>query len=393
MDLLTNPVQAYPWGSTTALPKLLGRPVTGEPQAELWVGAHERAPSRLTRNGVERALDEVIAADPAGELGEMLAANDRLPFLLKILAVERPLSLQVHPDTASARKAYQAEEAAGVAPDAAERSFPDPSAKPEMLYAITDFSAFSGLADVEQAREVLAGIGVPALQPVRDALHADSDPMRAALTAALQLPASDVLAVTEHISAAAAGDMSSAPASLSPDLARIASDFPDDPAVVALLLMRTVTLAPGETCYVGAGQLHCYLAGVACEVQANSDNVLRAGLTSKHVDVETVLALVDTSDDDAAVPSTTVGVERVYQPPTDDFALAEIGDVTQPMALADVAGPALLMCLRGHYEVSSSQGGQAELSQGAAAYVAARCGSLRVRGSGVLLRVTTGRAG
>jgi mannose-6-phosphate isomerase len=392
MDLLTNPVQAYPWGSTTALPELLGQPVTGEPQAELWVGAHERAPSRLTRDGVERGLDELIAADPTGELGAALASNGRLPFLLKILAVERPLSLQIHPDPASARRAYEDEEAAGVAADAAERSFPDPSSKPEMLYAITDFFAFSGLADVEQARKTLAAVDVSPLQPVRDALLVEGDPMRAALTAALRLPAADVRAVTEHICATAeAGEPSET--ALPSALVGIAGDFPDDPAVVALLLMRMVQLAPGETCYVGAGQLHCYLSGVACEVQANSDNVLRAGLTSKHVDVETVLALVDTSDGDAAVPSVSVGVERVYRPPVEEFALAEIGDVEQPTALAEVPGPALLMCLRGRYEVSSSEGGRAELGQGAAAYAAARCGSLRVAGSGVLLRVTTGRAG
>jgi mannose-6-phosphate isomerase len=394
MDLLTSSVQAYSWGSATALPTLLGRPPTGQPQAELWVGAHERLPSRLSREGVERTLDDVIADDPQGELGEALAATARLPFLLKILAVERPLSLQLHPDGHDAARGFAAEEESGVERDAAQRSFPDPWPKPEMLYAIGDFCAFCGFAEVEEARRTVQALDAPQLQPVSRALRVVSDPLRAALAAALRLSAADVRAVTERVAAAAlrAGDDEKGRRTRT--LASVAREFPEDPAVIALLLMRAVTLAPGEACFVGPGQLHCYVSGMACEVQGNSDNVLRAGLTAKHVDVERVVALAETrAGGSLPVPVRADGMERVYEPPVKEFALAEITDVDPPEQLSDVAGPALLMCLRGRYELVADDGQHLSLRQGQAAFVPAKNGSLSVRGSGVLLRLTGSRGG
>jgi mannose-6-phosphate isomerase len=164
--------------------------------------------------------------------------------------------------------------------------------------------------------------------------------------------------------------------------------------VVALLLMREVTLAPGETLFVPPGQLHCYLAGTACEVQVSSDNVLRAGLTAKHVDIDGVLELLDTRAGALPpVPVSDVGVERVFQPPVEEFALAAIADVPTPTPLAEVPGPALLMCLQGRYQVFAGDNDSMELGQGEAAYVPARDPALRVRGVGVLLRLTGNRAG
>jgi len=392
VDLLANSVQSYPWGSTTVLPGLLGRSPNGEPQAELWVGAHERLPSRLTRHGAKLGLDEVIRADPVGELGHSLAGAARLPFLLKILAVERPLSLQLHPDAASAARGHAAEQAAGLAGDAPQRSFSDPWPKPEMLYAVTDFSAFSGFAETSEARDALDAVGGSQLEPVRAALDS-GDPFRAALSAALRLPADDVAAITGRVRAAPQGGANTG-RTLSPALAELAEEFPDDPAVVALLLMREVTLAPGETLFVPPGQLHCYLAGTACEVQVSSDNVLRAGLTAKHVDIDGVLELLDTRAGALPpVPVSDVGVERVFQPPVEEFALAAIADVPTPTPLAEVPGPALLMCLQGRYQVFAGDNDSMELGQGEAAYVPARDPALRVRGVGVLLRLTGNRAG
>jgi mannose-6-phosphate isomerase len=383
MDLLSNPVRDYPWGSTTAIPRLLGIPPTGQPQAELWVGAHERASSSLRRRGTATTLRDLIAADPVGELGSALAPAGRLPFLAKVLAVERPLSLQVHPDREQASRGFQREQAAGTPPDA--RSFADPSPKPELVYAISDFRALCGFRDPQHLAALLGSVATPALRPVLAALSAGPDPLRAAVETALGTPTDQVRSVTAALSA----DADRLPEPLRA-AAQLAEDFPDDPAVLACLLLNSVQLAPGEVMYTAAGQPHCYLSGVGAEIQANSDNVVRAGLTSKQVDVERVLELVATEPaHPLSVPRRREGVELVYAPPVEEFALGVIGDVPAPAPLSDVPGPALLLCLRGSYAVDD--GVPQPLHQGEAGWLRAGRTGVRVAGEGLLLRVTTGR--
>ena len=388
MEVLSNQVRAYPWGSTTAIPRLLGVPPSGEPQAELWVGAHERAPSTLVRAGVRRPLDAVIADDPVGELGAelaeaALAGAGRLPFLAKVIAVERPLSLQLHPGSSDARQGHARESAAGLAGDAPERSFPDPCAKPELVYAMSDFAAVCGLRPVEEIRAVFSELAVDELAPALGELASGAEGLAPALSTLLRMPPGAAAAAVARVR-----DQPSCPGAT----AVLAGAFPQDPAVLVSLMLRSVSLSAGETMYVAPGQLHCYLSGIACEVQANSDNVVRAGLTTKHVDVDQVLDLVDVSTQVPHTRRSVVGPETVYQPgDVAEFGLGVIGEVPEWTKLAQVPGPALLVCLRGAYAVDDDTG--CLLAEGQSAYASARTGPVRVRGSGILLRVTASRAG
>ena len=306
MDLLRNTVQPYAWGSTTAIPELLGvdNP-EGTPQAELWMGAHPTAPSALERGGVWATLDAVIAADPQTELGTETARRfgGRLPFLLKVLAAQKALSIQLHPDRAQAEAGFAAEEARGVPRGARERVYVDDWPKPEVLCALTPFEVLAGLRPASAAAEILAGLAVGALDGLIDELRADPKPttVARALAALLAWPENQRAALVDDVVAAAAR------AAAEPSLyqaayaavGRMAADHSGDIGLVCSLLMNHAIVQPGQALFMGAGGVHAYIRGTGVELMANSDNVIRAGLTPKHIDIP---ELVRVLDPEVAVP-------------------------------------------------------------------------------------------
>ncbi|MGA4802765.1 mannose-6-phosphate isomerase, class I [Streptomyces lavendulocolor] len=324
MDRLSNTVRPYAWGSTTAIPDLLGVAPTGEPQAEMWMGAHPGAPSRVTRPGhPEQPLSALIKADPERELGPAVVARfgPRLPFLLKVLAAGAPLSLQVHPDLAQAREGYAAEERAGIPLDAPHRNYKDANHKPELICALTAFEGFCGFRAPDRTADLLDALGVDSLKPYVDLLHAHPEDaaLREVLTAVLSADPTEMAAtVTE--TAAACDRLGGAHA----PYAVLAHHFPGDPGVLAAMLLNHVRLQPGEALYLGAGVPHAYLGGLGIELMANSDNVLRCGLTPKHVDVPELLRVVRFEPLDAAVlrPEASPSGEEVYETPIDEFRLS-----------------------------------------------------------------------
>ncbi|GGZ48526.1 mannose-6-phosphate isomerase, class I [Streptomyces subrutilus] len=321
MDRLTNTIRPYAWGSATAIPALLGVEPTGEPQAEMWMGAHPGAPSRLDRGSGETALSDVIAADPEGELGAAAVARfgPRLPFLLKLLAAGAPLSLQVHPDLAQAAAGYADEERRGVPIDAAHRNYKDPNHKPEMICALTPFDGLCGFRAPDEAAELLEGLGVDSLKPYADLLraHPEDAALREVLTAVLTADREEMArTVTEAAAAARRLGGPYAP------YASLGHDFPGDPGVIAAMLLNHFRLQPGEAVFLGAGVPHAYIDGLGVELLANSDNVLRAGLTPKHVDVPELLKIVRFASGDPAVLRPEGDVEEVYETPIDEFRLS-----------------------------------------------------------------------
>jgi mannose-6-phosphate isomerase len=400
---LECPIQPYAWGSRTTIARLQGRatPSPG-PEAELWVGAHHRAPARVAGAGT---LLDVIAADAERELGpaSVAAFGPVLPFLLKILAVDAPLSLQAHPSRAQAERGHAAEEQAGVPLDAPHRCYVDSWPKPELLVALTPFTALSGLRDATRTADVLDRLGVPALAPVAERLRAGGAAAVAETLAALlrgstvALDAADVTAIVAELGAAAkaaaarlgadgTGDPIDADAAA---LEPVAAAFPDDRGVLAAVLLNVVRLEPGEAVYLPAGNLHAYLDGVGVEVMANSDNVLRGGLTGKHVDVDALLAVLDpTCGEVAVVRPDRVGAELVYPVPAPEFRLSRI-DVGQADVTLDRRGAQLLLCVAG--EVTARAGAEAlRVRAGAAAYVSATEPAVTLRGGGAVFRATAG---
>ncbi|MET8718193.1 MULTISPECIES: mannose-6-phosphate isomerase, class I [Streptomyces] len=380
MDRLDNTVRPYAWGSRTAIPRLLGTEPTGEPQAEMWMGAHPGAPSRTARG----TLAEVIDADPERELGKEAVAKfgPRLPFLLKILAADAPLSLQVHPDLAQAREGYADEERRGVPLDAPERNYKDANHKPELICALTEFDGLCGFRPPERAADLLAALGVDSLKPYVDLLHArpEDAALREVLTAILTADREETARTVAEAAAACArlgGDHA--------PYAQLAHHYPGDPGVLAAMLLNHVRLQPGEALFLGAGVPHAYLSGLGVEIMANSDNVLRCGLTPKHVDVPELLRVVrfEASDPGVLRPEAAPDGEEVYETPTDEFRLSRhvlpeggtAHDLTRDT-------PQILLCTAG-----AVRAGEHELGPGRSVFVPAG-EKAEISGAGTVFRAT-----
>jgi mannose-6-phosphate isomerase len=400
MDRLVNTVRPYAWGSTTAIPELLGVRPTGEPQAEMWMGAHPGAPSRVDRGEGAVALSEVIASDPEGELGPPAVRHfgPRLPFLLKVLAAASPLSLQAHPDLDQAREGFAKEEAGGVPVDAPHRNYKDASHKPELICALTPFDGLCGFRAPDEAAELLAALGVDSLKPYVDILHAhpESHALREVLTAVLTADP-EAMAETVRQAAAAAerlgapdGDGPYAPAYAA--YASIARHYPGDPGVIAAMLLNFITLQPGEALYLGAGVPHAYLNGLGVEIMANSDNVLRCGLTPKHVDVPELLRVVRFESAAPAVlrPEADASGEELYATPIDEFRLSRyvLSEGAEPCPLPS-ATPQILLCTSGAVTLrgAGDGGGPLRLACGESAFVPAG-EDVALTGEGTVFRAT-----
>lgn len=380
MDRLDNTIRPYAWGSTTAIAALLGTEPTGEPQAEMWMGAHPGAPSRTGRG----TLVEVIDADPQGELGAAAVAKfgPRLPFLLKILAAGAPLSLQVHPNLAQAKEGYEDEESRGIPVDAGHRNYKDANHKPELICALTEFDGLCGFRDPSQTANLLADLEVDSLKPYVDLLraHPEEAALREVLTAVLSADREDMArTVTEAATACARLGGDYAP------YADIAQHYPGDPGVIAAMLLNHVRLQPGEALFLGAGIPHAYLNGLGVEIMANSDNVLRCGLTPKHVDVPELLRIVRFEAGDPGVlrPEASADGEEVYETPIDEFRLSRyVLPESAPARDLTLPAPQILLCTAG-----SVRTGDVELAPGQSVFVPAN-EKAEVSGPGTVFRAT-----
>ena len=383
VDLLEPVTQPYAWGSHTAIAELQGRPApTAEPEAELWMGAHPSAPSAVRRPGGRTTLDAVIAADPAGELGAACAARfgGRLPFLLKVLAADTALSIQVHPSREQAEAGYREETERGLAPGDKSRNYVDDWPKPEILCALTRFEVLAGLRTTADAAALLGALRVRELEPLATDLAgadlaggAGPAALTRALGAVLTWPAEGravllaaVVAACERV-AAGGGEYAAAAAAT----VRIAGDHPGDLGIVASLLLRHAVLRPGEAVFLPAGAPHSYLHGTGVELLANSDNVVRAGLTPKHIDVPELLRLVDPA---AAVPvieprPAGAGV-LAYDSPAPEFRLYRAEPGTGDVALPGSGGARIVLCAEGA-GLLRAESGTLELARGESCYLSA----------------------
>ena len=389
---LRNPIRRYAWGSRTALPDLLGAPSpSAEPWAELWIGAHASAPSEVEIGGAWRSLRAWVEERPARVLGERVLARfgAQLPFLLKVLAVEEPLSLQLHPDAAHSAEGWAREEAARVPADAPERRYPDANPKPELVCALSPFEALCAFRETAVIRARGAALGSPRLAALFAEI-ADGAPPGAILGALLRLAADEQRALADELVARARDARTAEPPLLW--LLRLAERYPGDVACLAPLLLHHVRLAPGDALYLQPGDLHGYLHGTALEVMASSDNVLRAGLTPKPVDREAVLGALrgEASEPPRVVPTPGGPGETVYSPPTEWFRLALVrADRGAPLACETSRGAEVLLCLEGAGEIAASNGlGALPLARGEAAFVTGDTARYEVRGTVTLARAS-----
>ncbi|MGL6026885.1 MAG: mannose-6-phosphate isomerase, class I [Vibrio sp.] len=287
---MTNPIQNYAWGSKTALQQLfaLENP-TGQPQAELWMGAHPNGCSLIKINGQAVKLSEFIAQNPTLILGQQTANQfGELPYLFKILAAEQALSIQVHPNQQQAQQGFAREEQQGIALTAAQRNYKDPNHKPELVYALTDYQAMNGFRAIEEILALFTPLAIAELQPLLASFTAN--PTEQGLGdffyALLSLQG---VAKTRAVNAL----LREAKQSQQPVFAlivKLEQQYPDDIGLFAPLMLNLITLQPGEAMFLHAQTPHAYLHGTGLEIMANSDNVLRAGLTPKHMDIDELVA-------------------------------------------------------------------------------------------------------
>jgi mannose-6-phosphate isomerase len=396
---LRGAVQNYAWGSRTFLAGLRGATVpSAEPEAELWMGAHPAAPA-LVRIG-ERwlSLHEAIAHDPAGFLGAISVERFGVeaPFLLKILAIASPLSLQVHPDRVQARAGFDRERTAGV--PLTDGSYRDPRHKPELIVALEPLSVLRGLLDPVEIQRRFAQAGVASFEAETDRLARRGAAGLRDFFAAWLGVSGDARArmlAEAHRASDAATRSGAGPGAPAYWVSRLVDLYPDDPAVLAPLALHLVHLAPGEALFQPSRILHSYLDGVGVEVMANSDNVVRAGLTSKPVDVEELLEVVDaTPTAPAPMRATAVaGGAARYPSAVEEFELWRLEPRSGESAtMEDRRAIVIGICTRGTGRLRAPlRGDGLELAAGEAFVARAGVGPIEATGDITLHAASLGR--
>ena len=407
MELLRGAIRTYAWGSRTAIAEFTGRPVpAAHPEAELWLGAHPQDPARVETDQGDVSLLETLVADPDGQLGPAARSRfgDALPFLVKVLAADEPLSLQAHPSRQQAVEGYLREEKLGIPVTSPVRNYRDASHKPELLVALQQFEALAGFRPAALTVELLRALAVADLDPYVDLLNdqSDADGLRALFTTWITAPQPDIDVLVPAVLDGAINYITSGATRFAAEartVLELGESYPGDAGVLASLLLNRITLAPGQAIFLPAGNLHTYLRGVALEVMANSDNVLRGGLTPKHVDVPELLRVLDfapTIEAQLRPPTHRDGISLVFDTPADEFAASvltldgeHLGHEVDAPARHD--GPQILLCIEG----ATSVHGKSKtllLNRGMAAWVGADDGPIRLlaHDPARLLRATVG---
>jgi len=387
MKKMINSIQHYAWGSTDALTRLYGIPnPSGQPMAELWMGAHPKSSSRINDVHDESvSLRDAIAQRPEAALGQAVADRfGELPFLFKVLCASAPLSIQVHPSKSAAERGFALENSAGVALDAADRNYKDPNHKPELVFALSPFQAMNGF------RENSAIVSL--LQPVAGA--------HPAIAAFLQHPDQQHLARLFGDLLSMTGDAKSLAIDVLKTtlrhqhgepwdtIASLAQSYPDDSGLFSPLLLNVITLQPGQAMFLYAQTPHAYLRGVALEVMANSDNVLRAGLTPKYIDVPELLAnvqFVAKPENQLLTHPTAENGVLFFPVPVDDFAFS-LHDLSAEATPLTQHSAAIVFCLEGQ-AVLEKAGQRLLLKPGESAFIMAEESPVNASGTGRLARV------
>lgn len=357
---LNNPIKNFQWGSTSAFSDLFKIANPHQlPQAELWMGAHPNGSSTVTIDNKESTLVDAISSNPSLWLGDQSGRyEDKLPFLVKILAANQPLSIQVHPSKEAAQVGFDKENEQGIALDAAERNFKDANHKPELVYAITPYLAMNGFRELSSIHRLFSAAILPSIKAILDPFL--SNPTQETLE---QLFAA-ILLMGEKQKASAVSELLSFEPTLGESaevmetfklITELAKLYPSDVGLFSPLFLNVVELKPGEAMFLFAETPHAYLKGVGVEVMANSDNVLRAGLTPKYIDVPELLAntkFEPIKASDLRMQPSQDGNRSVYPIPVDDFKF----DIIREGEFEIVSSsPEILLCIEGSVEICSSQ--------------------------------------
>lgn len=392
--ILENVIQEYAWGSPSALPELLGETNPEKRHmAELWMGAHPKAPSHVVHHGRRVSLLELIEEAPQQLLGERVARDygGRLPFLFKVLAAETPLSIQAHPGRRRAAAGFASENARGIPLDAEERNYRDDNHKSEIICALTPFWALNGFRRIPEMLRALSELNCPPLRQPVSAFESrpNAEGLRLFFAHMMNLSrAKQTALVEEVIHASGLLERESVEVAW---MRKLNNHYPGDIGVLCAFLLNLIRLEPGEAMFLPDGQLHAYLQGVGIELMANSDNVLRGGLTVKHIDAGELLDVLHFRDDPISVlrPRSTAPGESIYETPPAEFRLSVI-DVTPavPFSAGERRSIEILLCLDGETSILAADGPPLPLRRGQSAVVPAAAPPYRIVGRGRLYRAS-----
>jgi len=390
---MQNRIMNYSWGSHTAIARLLGAPEPSpEPQAELWMGAHPKAPSMVQVQDVQVSLADLIVENPESILGTDVARdfNNRLPFLFKVLAAEKPLSIQAHPNSQKAKEGFERENKKGIPLGSPRRSFQDDNPKPELLCALSPFWALCGfrkITDILKLGNRLVSRGLK--NELRD-LQRQPDPsgLKAFFKAIMMLEDSLQKNVIDEALASAAPEMDSDP--VAKWITALAREFPFDIGVLSPIFLNLLRLNPGEGIFLSAGILHAYLEGVGVELMANSDNVFRGGLTQKYVDLNGLMDILKFDEHAATVirPIPTGSCEMRFDTPTEAFSLSKITVSPEKGFLSqDRKSIEILLCVEGSGEITTkTETRRISFRQGDSFLIPANCSGYRIKGDATLYK-------
>jgi mannose-6-phosphate isomerase len=390
---LKNPVQNYPWGSTTDIPKLLGAGNPDhEPVAELWLGAHPKAPSTVLSEQGEQSLLDLIEAEPEAILGADTVDRfgPRLPFLLKVLAAEKALALQVHPTRDEAKDGFEKENALGIRLDAPERNYLDRNHKPEMFCALEPFECLAGFRSIGQIATELRSLRLTTF-----AEEIDNIGQSRSIDGLKRLFESMMLLESERKELFVREVVEKAAASKGVRyrwIVELNRQYPGDIGVVSPLFLKLLHLRPGQAVYLEPGTVHAYLRGVAIELMSNSDNVVRGGLSVRHVDILEFLKILQFNESpvEPINPKKLSRGAEVYEIPTSDFCLYRIR-LNRGVKYVSSGKRAveILICTRGKTVLRGGAGNEdLVIHRGDSFLVPANSPSYSIEGGGILFKAT-----
>jgi len=390
---LRGQIQEYAWGSRSVLAELLGRPSpSATPEAELWFGAHPRAPSFVQVEGTWSPLSELIEAHPEEVLGPRVARcfERKLPFLLKVIAAETALSIQAHPDADQARRGYERENALGIPLDAPNRSYKDPNSKPELLCATSRFVGLCGFRSADEIHATITALHSPTLDGVMAPFLGSPRPdtWRTSFGRLLLLPGERRERLIAEVGEAARPGGSAEQRWF----LKLRQDFANDVGVLAPLFLNLLELEPGEAIFLGPGEPHAYLRGVAVEIMSNSDNVLRGGLTPKHVDIPELLRTLSFSMGPVSIlrPGALHSRQMTYRTPAREFQLFAMHlQGSSHFESEDERNVEILFCSEGSARITQAgEGPELRAQRGTAWLVPASAPLYRIEGTATFYRAT-----
>ena len=393
IGVLKNTIQEYAWGSRAAIPELLGQLVPADkPQAELWMGAHPKAPSQVLSDGSWRSLPEVIQENPEETLGQKIAArfSNKLPFLFKVLAAAKPLSIQAHPNKEQAGQGFARENELGIPLDAPHRNYRDDNHKPEIICALTPFWALNGFRRIDDTLSLLEEARIPDLEEIVSFLrgHSNRDGLKKFFNHLMTTDSGKQDKIVEQAVNSAEKRTPDEP--VWTWMIKLNDEYPGDIGVLSPLFLNLVCLEPQQAMYLPAGELHGYLEGVGIELMANSDNVLRGGLTPKHIDVEELLAVLHFTDGDLNIlsPKNLTSGEAIYSTEAEEFVLSMIRiREAAPFNSPRDRSVEIMMCTEGEVNVTDLSDGETTLlTKGTSILVPAAVAQYSIEGDGILYK-------